>query len=627
MYCSIRLLPRLASRRISKTYLSTVPAEKATDSNLFDKNINDLKTVTTVFSKNRTKLPQREPFVKNLFLGKVDTEILAYPELKKEDVDELEKNSDILKRIVDEQGKPKNIKEALLRRKMQKCLGLQCSIDIGGRELNQSEQCRFNEILLNDPYKYSLLYNELCIYILSQLGTDDQKRKYLPKLLNGEMLATISLADNSIGFDNNNLRASVTENFDSYILNGKKKCIFNGRNADFFVIFAQNGDIIRNSFQENDFMSFIVDRSTPGITISDKDTNLEDTCDIVFKDVLVSKDQLLGADNIGVNALSKVLPEYHLNMSVININIIKNLLNSLSNELLLNTLPGDETYQTEAVTSQVSEILSYAYMVESMVYMTSGLMSSYENQDCELESLITRVFSTELALKSTSLGLSLVGTSSLNSEHFSQKLHKKAITQYISYENENIAKLLVGLLGIQHSGKSIGGTVKKLRNPLYHGTFLLKRLWQYRKQQDDNPELTLGLKSYFHPSCQEAADEIEYCVLRLQYATEIFLGNYGIDALNYHNHIRRLSESVMYTYAMISSLSRASRSYCIGLENNETEMLIANIVCRNSFKHVKAILNDVIQECLIMDDPLKKLSENLYSKKCYYLTHPLSHNF
>ncbi|XP_044747279.1 complex I assembly factor ACAD9, mitochondrial [Coccinella septempunctata] len=631
MHFCIRSIPLFVSRRVSTVTLrkcSTMPAEKRVNENSFDKHVNELQSLTTVFAKNRTKLPKREPFVKNLFLGKVDTEILTYPELSKQDIDELETATNILQKIMNQQGEPEDIKEALHRMKMQKCLGLQCSLEIGGREFNQSEHCRFNEILLNNRFKYSLLNNELCINILSQFGTDEQKSKYLGKLLNGEILSSISIANNSD--DPNKLRAYINEDLDSYILKGMKRCIHNGANADLFIIFARNGDVVKNSLQEGDFTAYIVDKFTPGITIEEIDVNdpsLEGICNIVFNDVVVTKENIIGLSEMGKDVLTKALPDFHLNMSVLNLNIMKKLASSLSADLLMNAVPGEEIYRTEAITSIMSEILSYVYMVESMVYLTSGLMSTYENQDCDIECLITRIFSTELCLKSTSLGLSLVGTSSINSNHFGQQLHREALTQYISYENENMAKLLVGLLGIQHSGKYLGDTVKKLRNPMFNGTFLLKNLWQNRKQGNDNPSLILELKNYLHPTCQEAADEIEYCVLRLQYATESFVGRYGIDALNCHNHLRRLSESAMHIYAMISCLSRASRSYCIGLENNESEILLANVVCRNSFKYVKANLNDVIQECLIMDDPLKVLSDNLYSKKNYYFAHPLSRNF
>lgn len=618
---------------VSFRKLSTVSVGKVAEKNSINGNNADLESLSTIVTKNRVKQPQREPFVKNLFLGKLDTEILAYPELNKNDVDQLEDIISLLQKFSNHQDDPKDFKEALCKLKMRRCLGLQCSLDIGGRELNQSEKCRFNEILLNSSYRYNILNNELGIDLLSKFGTDEQKTKYLEKLINGEISSTMSIAHNSIGSDeitSDIARAHITESFDSYVLKGKKKYVINGDTADIFIIFMKTGGTDRKFLEGNEFSAFIIDKSMPGVILEKIDVNnanLKGTCNIIFKDVLIPKENILGADGMGVDLLSKVLPEYHLNMSIINLNIMKKLVNSLSQDLLNNSAPGEEVYQTEAVTSIVSEILSYVYMVESMIYLTSGLMSTYENQDCEIESLITSIFSTELAVKSTVLGMSLVGTPFINSGHFCQKLHEEAIIQYTSYENENMTKLLIGLLGIQYSGKNLGETVKKLRNPMMFGNFILKRLWHFRKQSSDNPKLTLELKNYLHPSCQESANEIEYCVLRLQYATESLLGQYGIEVLNCHNHLRRLSESVMHIYAMISSLSRASRSYCIGLENSDAEMILANVVCRNSHKHVRSTLNDAIEQCLIMDDPLKHLSNNLYSKKSYYFAHPLSRIF
>ncbi|KAL3288550.1 hypothetical protein HHI36_002989 [Cryptolaemus montrouzieri] len=262
-----------------------------------------------------------------------------------------------------------------------------------------------------------------------------------------------------------------------------------------------------------------------------------------------------------------------------------------------------------------------------MIYLTSGLMSTFEDQDCELESLITKVYSSELALKSTEIGFSLLGISSINSEHFCQKLHQEALSNFCLYEHENMMRILIALFGLQYSGKQIGETVKKLRNPFFNGPFVLKKLWQNRKLHKDDPKLTIGLKNHLHPSCQEAANLIEYSILRLMLATETLFGRHGIDILNNHCQLRRLANVAIQIYAMIACVTRASRSYCIGLQHSDLEILISKVICKNGTDLVKKNVSEILYEYDNADRMWGVLTDNLYKSKNYYFAHPLARNF
>src|SRR5438270_9470836 len=92
-------------------------------------------------------------------------------------------------------------------------------------------------------------------------GTEDQKKKYLPKLASGEWVGAYALSESSSGSDAMNIRTRAVLSPDNqhYVLNGEKMWISNSGFADVFVIFAK--------IDGEKFSAFIVERGTPGLSV------------------------------------------------------------------------------------------------------------------------------------------------------------------------------------------------------------------------------------------------------------------------------------------------------------------------------------------------------------------------
>lgn len=186
-----------------------------------------------------------------------------------------------------------------------------------------------------------------------------------------------------------------------------------------------------------------------------------------------------------------------------------------------------------------------------------------------------------------------------------------------------------------------------IRNPLYYPKEMFKRMWTNSRQANDNPKLNLGLNYYVHPSLLHAATALEYCVLRLQYATEILLARYGIEVLNKHMELQRLSECIILIYAATAVIGmltfksfklfiitfellagRTSRSYCIGLRNADVEMTIANAFCLNMKEIVQKNVLDIQRgPYTTNDENYKVIAKRTFDSRKYFAEHPLEKNF
>lgn len=194
------------SRSLSNKVIIQAIAKQSTANQIqpLQDNANDqqqLKTFETILNvtkRIRTKKPNRPPFAKNLFLGKFDNEILTYPQLEKEDVDVLEKDTYRLQNILQQPHmiKCKSISDKQFRQNLSdyKVIGLQAPQLMNARGCNCTESFKFIETLCEHSIAQSLVTHEcLGVNVLDKFAEDSLKKKYLPSLISGESLIALCL--------------------------------------------------------------------------------------------------------------------------------------------------------------------------------------------------------------------------------------------------------------------------------------------------------------------------------------------------------------------------------------------------------------------------------------------------
>lgn len=197
------------------------------------------------------------------------------------------------------------------------------------------------------------------------------------------------------------------------------------------------------------------------------------------------------------------------------------------------------------------------------------------------------------------------------------------------FEGTNeILRLFISLMGIQHAGVELKEMVKKIRNPLVNPGFAFKFFVQETRHRSDNPSLNLQLSGYLHPSLKSSADLLEYSILRLQFGVRQALQRHGKDIVNAQLELQRLADCSIHIYAAFASLSRASRSYCIGLHNAEYELNLASAIASNTQMLVKTKINEIANgEFSSLDAAYLTIGNKVFEKGGYFAVHPLTKNF
>ena len=152
-------------------------------------------------------------------------------------------------------------------------------------------------------------HTSLCCAPIYENGTEEQKMKYLPDLLSGKKIGAFGLTEPNAGTDASGQQttAVLDESGENYILNGSKCFITNGTVAETFVVFAMTDPKLGNK----GISAFIVEKSFPGFSTGKHEKKMgirgSSTCDLIFEDCIVPKENLLGKEGEGFKIAMKTL--------------------------------------------------------------------------------------------------------------------------------------------------------------------------------------------------------------------------------------------------------------------------------------------------------------------------------
>ena len=146
-------------------------------------------------------------------------------------------------------------------------------------------------------------HSNLCINQINRWGNDAQKSAYLPKLLSGEHVGSLAMSEPSSGSDVVSMQLRAEKRNDRYVLNGNKMWITNGPDASTLVVYAKTDP----DAGSRGITAFLIEKQMSGFSTAQKLDKLgmrgSNTCELVFEDVDVPFDNVLGEEGKGVNVL------------------------------------------------------------------------------------------------------------------------------------------------------------------------------------------------------------------------------------------------------------------------------------------------------------------------------------
>jgi isovaleryl-CoA dehydrogenase len=180
--------------------------------------------------------------------------------------------------------------------------GITVEEDWGGAGLGYLEHCVAMEQVSRASASVGLSYgahSNLCVNQIRRNGTEDQKRRYLPRLLSGEWVGGLAMSEAEAGSDVLSMRLAAEPRGDRWVLNGTKMWITNGPGGDLLVVYARTGPAA--------VTAFLVETTFEGFAVAQKLDKLgmrgSPTGELVFTDCEVPQENVLGQPGRGVGVL------------------------------------------------------------------------------------------------------------------------------------------------------------------------------------------------------------------------------------------------------------------------------------------------------------------------------------
>ncbi len=185
-------------------------------------------------------------------------------------------------------------------------LGVTVDEEYGGAGMGYLEHVVAMEEVSRASASVGLSYgahSNLCVNQIRKNGNEEQKRRYLPKLISGEHIGALAMSEPNAGSDVVSMKLRAEKKGDRYVLNGTKMWITNGPDADTLVIYAKT-DI---NAGPRGITAFLVEKTFKGFSVAQKLDKLgmrgSNTGELVFEDCEVPEENILGGVGRGVNVL------------------------------------------------------------------------------------------------------------------------------------------------------------------------------------------------------------------------------------------------------------------------------------------------------------------------------------
>ncbi|AEB10830.1 acyl-CoA dehydrogenase family protein [Marinithermus hydrothermalis] len=287
-------------------------------------------------------------------------------------------------------------------------------------------------------------HNSLCIGHLLLAANEQQKQAYLPKLASGEALGAWGLTEPGSGSDAAGMRTRAEETADGWVLNGTKQFITQGSVAGVYVINART-DPAPEGKKHLGISAFVFPAGTPGLKIGRKEEKLgltsSDTAQLVFEDLKLPKDALVGERGKGFYDVLRVLDGGRIGIAALSVGLGRAALEFAAKYALEREQFGKPIAEFQGVSFKLAEMAT-ALEAARLLYLKAAELKD-AGKPFTMEAAQAKLFASEVAVKACDEAIQILGGYGYIKEYPVERYWRDARLMRIGEGTSEILKIVI----------------------------------------------------------------------------------------------------------------------------------------------------------------------------------------
>lgn len=284
-------------------------------------------------------------------------------------------------------------------------------------------------------------HNSLCTGHIAQFASEEQKKKYLPKLASGEWLGAWGLTETGTGSDAANMATTAVKDGDYYIINGAKNFITHGISGDVSVVMTRTGE----KGDSHGMTAFIVEKGTPGFTSGKKENKLgmraSETAEQIFTNCRVHKSQVIGEIGDGFVQALKVLDGGRISIASLALGIAKGALEASIKYSKERKQFGKPISDFQGIAFKLADMATKIEAAELLIYHAADLKNRH--QKVSRESASAKYYASEIATEVANDAVQIFGGYGYTKDFPVEKYYRDAKLCTIGEGTSEIQKVVI----------------------------------------------------------------------------------------------------------------------------------------------------------------------------------------
>ena len=285
-------------------------------------------------------------------------------------------------------------------------------------------------------------HSNLCVNQIKLNGSDVQKRKYLPGLISGAHVGALAMSEAGAGSDVVSMKLRAEKKNDRYVLNGTKYWITNGPDADTLVVYAKTDP----EAGARGMTAFIIEKSMTGFSTSPHFDKMgmrgSNTAELIFENVEVPFENVLGEEGRGVNVLMSGLDYERVVLSGIGVGLIHAVLDHVMPYMHERKQFGEPIGNFQLMQGKIADIYSTMNSARAYVYAVAGACD--RGQVTRQDAAGCVLYASEKAMEMATQGVQVMGGAGYLSDSPLSRIMRDAKLMEIGAGTSEIRRMLIG---------------------------------------------------------------------------------------------------------------------------------------------------------------------------------------